>query len=126
MKKKSLFLAAIGLMVIAFSYYSCVKDAGQSGTPVSQSFCDNVNTKFASVQLPMFQSHCAIPGCHDGGGGAPGNFGVYLDVKAVADNGKLGQRVITLKDMPPAGQPPLADSTISKLNCWLNKGAQNN
>lgn len=109
------------MILVAISHYSCVKEEGRLEIV---SPCDSVNSKYSEVILPMMQANCAISGCHDGTGGAPGDFGTYADVKAVADNGKLADRVIVLKNMPPAG--PLPDSLILKLNCWLGKGAQNN
>jgi hypothetical protein len=127
--KKAAFLGITCLLVIfGISFYSCVKDAGKLPVPVSLSFCDSIDTKFSTVQLPMFQTYCAISGCHDGTATttAPWNFNLYSDVKIVADNGRIRERVITTKDMPPFGYPSLPDSLVKKLNCWLNKGAQNN
>jgi hypothetical protein len=129
MNKKKAFLSITCIMtLVSILYYSCVKDKGELPVAVSQSYCDSVNTKFSSAQLPMFQTYCAISGCHDGSTGttAPWNYNTYTDIKKVADNGQLRNRVIVLKDMPPAGYPSLPDSSIKKLNCWLNKGAQNN
>ena len=124
MKKNTflLFLFCLAGFFILFQY-SCIKDKGPLTVAVSQSYCDSVNTKFSSVQLPMLQTYCAISGCHDGTGSL-GNYNLYADVKVVADNGQLRNRAITLKNMPPSG--PLPNSSIQKLNCWLNKGAKNN
>ena len=125
MGKKQAFLGGICLMFIgAISYYSCVKDQARLTAPVNPSYCAVTNTKFGAVIQPMMQTYCATLGCHDGAGGAPLNLNLYDDVKLFYDLGVLKNRVIDLKDMPPAG--PLPDTLIKKLTCWMGKGAQNN
>ena len=123
MNKKRLFLAVSCLLVlIAISYYSCIKEVAPLQTV---SPCDKVNSKYSAVILPtIMQTYCATINCHDGSGGAPLDLNNYADVKIFFDNGQLKSRVIDLKDMPPTA--PLPDSLIKKLSCWMGKGAQNN
>lgn len=85
--------------------------------------CDSLSVKFATDITPIIQVNCAITGCHDGTS-APGNFTTYAGIKAKVDDGKLRSRVLTIKDMPPVG--PLPDSSLQKIECWINDGAPNN
>lgn len=128
MSKKRLFLMLPGLMVImAISYYSCVKDLARLPVPLNQSYCDTTDTRFSTVILPMMQTHCATTSaCHDGSPGASGplDMNKYDDIKYFYDFGLLQSRVFDLKDMPPSA--PLPDSLLKKLQCWMGKGAQNN
>ena len=118
MKKNQIIIAPVCLlMTFAVFYYSCTKDVGQ--LPL----CDRINSTYSAVILPMIQTNCAIPNCHNGSGYGPGNFNLYSALKIVADNGKLRDMVFTRQIMPPSG--PLPDSLLQKLNCWLNKGAPN-
>lgn len=112
--------------MLVICYSSCVKDIGPlpvAVPPVTQSFCDSLNATFSGDVQPMLNANCALPGCHVSGG-APGDFTGYAGFKAKVDDGTVQLRVITFKDMPPAG--PLPDSTLQMLNCWLNAGALNN
>lgn len=122
MKSKQIFSFLFSFLLVVFVfYYSCTKEKGP--LPV-KTLCDGLNTKYAAVVLPIIQTNCAIKGCHNGSGGAPGNFNAYEDLKVVADNGKLRDRAIVQKNMPASA--PLPDSLIQKIDCWVQRGAQNN
>ena len=125
MKPKFILVLSLFLMsIVVFFYYSCTKDKGPL---IVKTPCDGLVTKYASVISPtIMQTKCAYSGCHDAAGNAPGNFTTYPDLKIVADNGKLKDRVLTKKDMPPLTSPPFPDSLRKKLDCWIQKGAQNN
>ena len=128
MVKKQAFLALFCLMVFAtISHYSCTKDAGRLPAALSQSLCDSLNVKFSTVIKPMMQANC-VTGCHDGSGttGAPLDLNSYAALKIFYDNGELKHRVFTLKDMPQAPNPPLADSCLQQLQCWINDSLPNN
>ena len=124
MKPKFILALSLSLMsIVILFYYSCTKDKGQL---IVKSPCDGLITKYASVISPtIMQTNCGIAGCHDAAGNAPGNFNIYTDIKIVVDNGKLKDRVFTKKDMPPLPKT-LPDSLLKKLDCWIQKGAQNN
>ena len=86
--------------------------------------CDTTVTTFADVVFPIIQANCATTGCHVAGGTGPGLFENYDQVNAYVDNGKLENRVLIQKDMPPSG--PLTDCQMALIQRWLNNGAQNN
>jgi len=122
-KKSILYAITFLLIVIAVSFFSCVKDIGPLPVPKSVTFCDSLNMKWSTDIQPIIQANCAISGCHSAGAYI-GDFTAYAGVKAKADNGSLNNRVIIQKNMPPSG--PLPDSLIQKIDCWIQKGAQNN
>lgn len=123
-KMRSFLILSCFVTLGSITWYSCVKDVAKIAAPLSQAYCDTTDHRYSTVILPMMQAHCATPGCHDGSGGAPLNLNNYDELKIFYDNGTLQQRVITLKDMPPAA--PLPDSLIRKLSCWMDDGAPNN
>ena len=86
--------------------------------------CDNIT--YANSIQPLMQSQCAISGCHVWGGSGPSDFTTYAGVKAEADNGNLKKRLIDGNPgfMPLTGK--LADSTLTKIQCWLDAGSPNN
>jgi len=86
--------------------------------------CDTTVTTFDAVVFPIIQANCATAGCHVAGGSGPGLYENYDQVKASVDDGKLENRAIIQRDMPPSG--PLTDCQIALIQRWLNKGAQNN
>lgn len=123
MNKKHVFLAAPSMLVLmAISYYSCVKDQGV----VKKTLCDSLIT-YSTVIKPIIVTNCAqTSNCHDGSGiSAPLDLNTYADLKTFFDNGQLKSRVFTLKDMPPS-PAVLPDSLLKKINCWMNSGAPNN
>ena len=73
---------------------------------------------------PIVNTYCVS--CHTYGGIGPGNYSLYVDLKAAADNGKIHNRVFVLKDMPQTGAAQLSQDELSKLNCWLKQGAPEN
>ena len=66
---------------------------------------------------------CAIPSCHDGSSGLT-NYSNYAAVKVIVDNGRLRERVIVDKDMPPS--QPLHPCERQQLDAWLKDGAPEN
>jgi hypothetical protein len=72
------------------------------------------------------QANCATSGCHVSGGTGPTDFTAYAGIKTDADNGTLKKRMIDGNPsfMPTSGKLP--DSTLNKVQCWLDNGAPNN
>ena len=85
--------------------------------------CDSTIT-YSGVISPIIQNNCAVSGCHVSGGTAIGDYTVFAEIKMAADSGKLKDRTIILKNMPPSS--PLSDTDLGKIQCWLNAGAPNN
>lgn len=118
MMKKVITLIFISVLIPAF-YYSCYYDNVQDLYPGSVQ-CDSIQVDFINTIKPMVEVNCAIPGCHTVGAGQV-NLTTYQGIKTIADNGKLEERVITRKDMPPT--QPLSYCDIQYLKSWLQSGA---
>lgn len=76
---------------------------------------------------PIINATCAYAGCHDGdpNSSAPGNYNNLADITVVALNGKLNNRVVILKDMPPSnatGPKTLTDDQLQLVKCWVSQG----
>jgi len=86
--------------------------------------CDTSEVSFSKDIFPILQTRCSTLGCHVQGGGSAVLFENYTQVKSKVDDGKLKQRVIIQKDMPP-GQP-LSACQIKFIEKWLEIGAPDN
>ncbi len=122
MKSNVIYLLASSLIL-----FSCRNDKGPlpiAATAASVSECDT-SGYYTDDIAPMMTAKCAMPGCHVAGFSS-GDLTTYIGVKAKVDNGSMKNRVVNLKNMPPAGNPALTDLELKHLNCWLNKGAPDN
>ena len=128
-KTAVLFIKINFITFIVIFFNACVKEVGPlpkivKNAAVSLSYCDSLNVSYASHIKPIINANCATVGCHTPSTGYLPDFSNYAVLKSSIDNGSFKDRVIVSKNMPPSA--PLPDSTINKLNCWLNKGAPNN
>ena len=88
--------------------------------------CENVNIKYAQSIAPLIQTHCALPGCHNGDSTSVGNFNEYNEIKIRVENGQFKIKLFDTKSMPPITQPALSSEDFNKLKCWFDAGALNN
>jgi hypothetical protein len=86
--------------------------------------CSSVEISFSGNIFPIVQGNCALSGCHIQGGGAPGLYENYSQIRFSVENGTFQQRVLVSKDMPPFG--PLTDCQIELLSRWIEEGMPNN
>jgi hypothetical protein len=98
--------------------------------------CTPDSTYFVQQVLPIFQSSCAVPGCHDA---EEAEDDIILDSYFnIMDSGELTAfdldegdiyELITEKDpddrMPPNGFLPLTDDQIDIIENWILQGALN-
>ena len=110
------------LFIVVLVAQGCYYDKEEELYPFA--YCDTSNVTWSGTIEPIVQGRCAIPGCHVTGGDGPGNFTTYAGVKAVADNGKLRQRVVVQGDMPPGGG--LSSCQKLQFNDWIQAGAPQN
>jgi len=91
-------------------------------TATNQAPC---NATYAKNVQPVMMTSCALSGCHDAASGRT-DLSSYTGVKSIVDNGNLKKRMIDGNPsfMPTSGK--LADSTLSKVQCWLDNGGLNN
>lgn len=122
MRLFAFLLTATGLFTLA----ACTKDIGPNPELVvkqdsSTVVCDSVT--FTNDIKPIFDTKCA--NCHVTGtpSGAPWDFTTYQGIK---DNTtEINNRALVIKDMPQGG-PPLSQTEIDLIKCWLDAGAPNN
>lgn len=104
--------------LVAFTLISCKKP-----DTIDNVNCSKVSSEYSADIRPIIDANCLSSGCHNAGS-VNGDFTNYAGLKAVADKGKLQDRVINQKNMPPSGPLPLED--LKKIKCWINSGTLNN
>ena len=99
--------------------------------------CDPDSVYFVNEVLPIFQSSCAMAGCHDNLTAQEGiNLSTYESIMA-SDEIRPGDAAdsdiyerITDNDpddrMPPPPFSPLNAEQIASIRDWINQGAKNN
>lgn len=116
---KMQFFSWIFLM---FFILSCKKEKTMEPTS-----CDTIPHTYSKDIKPIVLTNCAISGCHVQGGSGPGDFTQYAPLANYAQNGKLRDRVINKKDMPPPSSgKKLTQTELDKIDCWIRSGAPNN
>ncbi len=106
-----------GLFVLG-SISSCYYDKEEELYPNDYYSSNNTGTvTYSGTIAPLISSNCGSSGCHP-------TYTNYTGLKGIVDNGKLKNRVITLKNMPAAA--PLSNTQISQLQKWIDAGAPNN
>lgn len=114
--KNKIFIGLIFLTSLSACYYDNEEELyPQEGIP------SGTISYTANIQ-PIIASNCAIPTCH-----VPRGSGIelvtYEQVKAIADNGKLRDRVIVRMDMPQAQALPPNQRQL--IQAWIDQGSPN-
>lgn len=117
------------LMLVNLLVASCTKDKSDEIVIPPLNFCDTTVVSYANDINPIFQTNCAISGCHDASTSAAGNnWEDYTEVSS-----KINSIICAINHSPgcipmprPIGSPKLPDSTIQMIECWAEQGAQNN
>lgn len=87
---------------------------------------------FETEVLPIFQSNCAMSGCHDGS--EEFSLGSYNDIRRKVEPGKANKSEIykaitalqwTEGFMPPSPAQPLTNAQITAIQLWILEGAKN-
>ncbi len=115
-----LLLALFGL---AAAWSGCYYDNELELYGIGQMECDSIGT-FADNVKPILDGNCSISGCHVPGGTGPGLFENYDQVKSFVDNGRLEERVLVQRNMPPTG--PLTNCQLQLIQTWIDAGAPDN
>lgn len=88
-----------------------------------ESDCEEEVTYNSSISA-IFNTSCAYAGCHNGA--APGDFTTYQGIADYIDGGKLEQRVVIERNMPPSyatiGPTSLTDEELELFKCWIQSG----
>jgi len=87
----------------------------------------NGDVAYSNHIKQIIDSSCAYSGCHDGGGGAPGNYTTYEKLEFFLDDLFIN-RTIDVRDMPPnyaVGPKSLSQEDIDLLLCWIENDFKN-
>ncbi len=110
----ALFFITIGVVIQSCTYHNKQTILGSTGT------CDTINTKYGEVISVIMTDYCTS--CHGGSSPSAGiSLETYDDVK---NNYTAILYTMNKGTMPKGGK--LDDCTISKIQTWVNRGAQNN
>ena len=112
--------------LFALSSSSCTKD---KLPPVEEpEFCDTLIVSYQLNIKPIIDTYCAYSGCHDGS--SPGIYLSYAQILPALESGKISQRTLNTRDMPPsyaaAGLTELPEEEYNMLNCWISEGYPEN
>jgi hypothetical protein len=120
------------LLAVCF-VYSCKKSDGGStggnnngggggGGGAYTPNCTGAAVQFTANVLPIFQSSCAVAGCHNSGSSnGPGALTTYAEISAA----KTQIRAAVLSGaMPKSGS--LTSAQKNSIICWVDAGGLNN
>jgi hypothetical protein len=134
MKKTTIVLLTVSLMIVIG--YSCKHRFQYNGELITESPCDPNTVYFQNTILPLLNSRCAMPGCHDAITQAEGiNLTSYTSimnsnngelVSANDPNGSKLYEVILDGEMPEDPYPPLTAQEMQLIYDWIAQGALNN
>lgn len=113
-----LLLAGLVLLLMNACYYDNEEELYKDY--YGDNKCDTVQVTWTTHIQAIVQGNCAISGCHVAGGSGTGVLETYNNVAAIANNGKLADRVLVRKDMPPTS--PLTDCQMKQIQAWINAG----
>jgi len=115
MKNTLIFISTTVILIAS----SCKKDIAPVATCVDEiSYTQDVK--------PIIDLNCSTSGCHDASLSGGYSFVSYVSVSA---NASTILNVINHESgftPMPYGNGKLADSTIQKINCWIQQGKLNN
>lgn len=134
MRTLLLFSIIMSLITVA----SCKKDEDPEPEPEPE-FCDNVNSAFQAEVLPIFQATCGVSGCHDEVAAEENNIFVdYETIKASIESdqqqflesinfvgGSTDWMPRDDADENATEEDQLPQSQIDKIECWIERGMQN-
>lgn len=114
------------LVIVLISIMACDREV----LPPSDGCTDDTITYETSTK-EIINLTCAYSGCHDGAGGAPGDFTTYSAMERYLRDGSFTERVIDMRDNPARGMPPnksiypnslqddLTPTQLQVITCWI-------
>ena len=107
----------VTLLLIIYCFSGCLNDKADEITKP----CDS--TYYSNEIKPVFETKCAVAGCHVTGGSAPFVFTDYSVVFTKKDAMKYRiNLLVSHPDHMPQGDS-LLPPDLAKLNSWLDQGA---
>lgn len=116
----------VSALFVSVFLLSCTKNKFE-GTVTNVEFCDSLSPTYLSHVKDILDASCAVSGCHTVGFES-GDFTSFGEIEPYIHDGKLENRAVTLKDMPPSWSQidTLTAEEFEILNCWLNSGSPRN
>ena len=121
---KFIFFLILTLFIVSCKKDKAAKvsDAGTT-TTTTASPCDSINTDFTTQIQPVFMSSCAVSGCHNSTSNASGyTFETYAQISSNSSIAMATIKYVNGFSPMPKFSAKLPDSTIQKLDCWIDKG----
>ncbi|MBK7884741.1 MAG: hypothetical protein IPJ81_13875 [Chitinophagaceae bacterium] len=112
--KTTVIIILTTLVTICSCYYN---NAGL--VPID---CSTVQPKFNADVLPVIQSRCATPACHDASASGGIILQNYNQIFTIRD--RIKTRAVIQKTMPVF--TPLNAVETAIIKCWIDDGALNN
>jgi len=119
MKCRLIFLFSMTI----FFFVSCSSDEPED--PMT----GGGDSSYSGFIQPLMSSSCATANCHAGNSPASNlNLSEYGTVKLIADDGRLIGVTFWQSgfDQMPRGQAQLSQSTLDRIQLWVDDGAPNN
>jgi hypothetical protein len=85
--------------------------------------CDGSSPTWNANVLDIVANSCFGSSCH-GSNAQSGDYTTYAGIKSVLLNGRFEQQVLESRAMPRGETLP--DSSLAKLQCWLENGFPEN
>jgi hypothetical protein len=98
-------------------------DDEEMPAPNPPSGCVTENITYTSHIKALVEKNCALSGCHVPGTGRL-DYTSFAGLKTVADDGRLRQKALVERSMPPNGS--LTECELAQLDAWLKDGAPEN
>lgn len=124
MKTRPIFfpLMLLSAFTLSFFFSSCNKD--KLPPEEEPEFCETLTVSYQLNIKPIVDTYCAYAGCHDGS--SPGVYLTYDQMIPSLESGKITERAINNRDMPPPyaneGLTELPQEEFDLLNCWIAAG----
>lgn len=112
--------AVLSAFISIFS--ACYYDVEDELYPVGND-CPTDSVTYNNGIKQITDTKCATAGCHVAGTGRV-DLSTYAGVKSVADDGRMRQKVLIDKTMPPGN--PLPSCEMDQIKAWLDNGAPEN
>lgn len=112
--------------VFTFSIPACTSD--QLDPIAAPEICDTLVPTYDQQMIFLVETTCAYEGCHSSGFSS-GDYSSYADMLPNLDDGKIFDRVVASRDMPPSyadGPKTLTEEEIELFNCWIENGYPEN
>ena len=115
-------IAIVTLIACSIAACKTSKETTTKITTAAQVDCTSSTLTYASGIKAIIETNCAR--CHNENEKAGYNFLTLESVKKAAENGELMRSIKHEKgiDPMPAYADKLDDSTIGKIQCWINNG----